>query len=151
MYIRKYTLFSTMHPAVLLVYAWGALILAMVSNHLLLASISLVMAVFCNGFYYGGKNAGKALLKIIPFLFVIAALNLLTNHRGMTILFQIGHTPYTFESLMYGVSNALMLGAVMLWFRCYTAIITNEKFLYLFGKTFSGTALLLSMIMKLFP
>lgn len=151
MYIRKHTLFSTLHPAVLFTYIAGALGLGMVANHPVLVGISFAMAIICNGFYYGMRSVGKALLTILPIMGVIALLNVLTNHRGMVLLFQIGHTPYTVESLAYGITSAMMLGAVMLWFRCYTAIITNEKFLYLFGKTFPGTALLLSMIMKLFP
>lgn len=44
-----------------------------------------------------------------------------------------------------------MLGTVLIWFRCFNAILSNDKFLYLFGKKLPGTALLLSMILKLFP
>lgn len=151
MYIRKHTLFSTMHPVVLLAYTWGALVFAMLLKHPLFVGTSFIIAVLCNGFYYGARSTGKAFLAILPVMMLIAGVNVLTNHRGMEILFQIGHTPYTEESFAFGMISALMLGAVMLWFRCYTAIVSNEKFLYLFGKKFPTTALLLSMIMKLFP
>lgn len=151
MHIREHTLFSTLHPAALLCYIVGALVLSMVSAHPLMVLVSFLAAVGCNGFFYGWRSTGKMLACLIPVAALIAGMNFFTNHRGLTILFQIGHTPYTLESLCYGANSALMLGAVLAWFRCYTAIISNGKFLYLFGRKFPGTSLLLSMILKLFP
>lgn len=84
-------------------------------------------------------------------ILLVAVLNMLTNPMGVTQLFRIGSRLFTLESMCYGLTNGLMLGTVILWFRCFTAIVPNDKFLYLFGRKFQTIALLLSMILKLFP
>lgn len=151
MYVRQYTMFETLHPALLLIYALGAPILAMLTNNPIFLGLSLVSVIFVHGFYYGTRETLKAILWMIPILLVIALINMLTNGRGMTTLFRIDHTPYTLESLCYGVANGTMLLTVLLWFRLFSVLLPNEKFLYLFGKRLPSTALLLSMILKLFP
>lgn len=151
MVIRNNTICSTLHPIVSFVYIASILILSMLLNHPTFTAVSFCTSVCCNVFFYGWRKTGKSILFLLPLLLLVAGLNLFTNHRGMHLLFQIGHTPYTLESLLYGCTNGMMLGSVLLWFRCYNALISNEKFLYLFGKTFPTTALLLSMILKLFP
>lgn len=151
MYVRQYTTFETFHPVLLLFYALGAPILSMLTSDPLYLGITIVCAFCIHWFYYGIGETAKAYAQMIPILLVIAAFNMLTNHRGMTLLFQIGHTPFTLESLCYGLANGTMLLAVLIWFRCFSAVLSNEKFLYLFGKRLPATALLLSMILKLFP
>lgn len=146
---RQYTIFSTLHPAVLMVYFAGAMGCSMIISHPLFVGLSFGAALICAGFFCG--NVGKSFAGILPLMLLIVLANFLLNHRGVVILFQIGHRAYTAESLCFGISSALMLGSVFLWFRCYNVVITTEKFLYLFGRRFPGTSLLLSMILKLFP
>ena len=151
MYVRKYTTFETFHPSLLLVYILGAAILSMLSNNPVFLGITLLGAFCIHNFYYGIKESAKAVLYMLPILLIVAVVNMLTNQRGMTPLFQIGHTAYTLESLCYGFGNGVMLLSVLLWCRCFSAVLSNQKFLYLFGRRFPATSLLLSMILKLFP
>lgn len=44
-----------------------------------------------------------------------------------------------------------MLGATVMWFRCVSEILTSDKIVYLFGKTFPVFGLLLSMILGFVP
>ncbi|MDD3403229.1 MAG: energy-coupling factor transporter transmembrane component T [Hespellia sp.] len=151
MYTRKHTIFETLHPALLLAYASGAPILAMLTNHPLFLAISFLAAFCVQTFYSGIRETAKNTLFMLPFVLVVALINLFTNQRGMTILFRAGHYAYTCESLCYGIANGMMLLTVLVWFRSFSAILSNEKFLYLFGRHLPATALLLSMILKLFP
>lgn len=151
MYVRPYTLFSTVHPFLLLVYALGAPVLAMCGRNPVFQAAAFFCAVCVNGFYLGGKSVREGIRGILPIFFIVSILNVILNPMGVTTLFVIGTRRITLESLCYGVSNGLMLATVILWFRCFTAILPNQKFLYLFGKRFQKTGLLLSMIVKLFP
>lgn len=151
MYVRPYTLFSTLHPVLLFVYAMSAPVMAMLSRSPVCLLITLSCAVCVHSFYMGGRSAWDGIKVSLPFLVLISLLNMLTNPGGMTVLFRAGTRNFTLESLCYGIAGGLMLAAVFMWFRCFSAIVPNDKFLYLFGRRFQRTALLLSMILKLFP
>lgn len=151
MYVRPFTLFSTLHPALLLFYAVGAPVLAMLGNNPICMGVMFLCAASVHVFYLGEKTTIEGLKGIFAVLLFVAVLNMLTNPMGVTELFKVGSRLFTVESMCYGLTNGLMLGTVILWFRCFTAIVPNDKFLYLFGRRFQTVALLLSMILKLFP
>lgn len=151
MNIRPYAMFSTVHPMVLCVYALGAPILGMSSNVPWMLAVSLCSALAVHTFYLGGEATFSACKMVVPLMLFVAVLNVITNPRGTHILFQISMHPFTLESLCYGMASGMLLGTVIIWFRCFHAILPNDKFLYLFGRRLPGTALLLSMILKLFP
>lgn len=148
---KKYTVFELYHPGLLLVYALMSPIFAMLTSHPFYIFINVCMCLFIHGFYFGAVQTGKSAAVMSICIFTVALFNFCFNTRGMHILFRIGQHPFTLESLLYGLASGGMLAAVILWFQCFNKIVSNEKFLYLFGKRLPGTALLLSMILKLFP
>ena len=81
----------------------------------------------------------------------IALANPLFNHRGVTMLFTINHLWYTLEAVCYGLVSGCSLCAVIMWFTCYQEVMTSDKFLYLFGKPFPGTSLLITMTLRFIP
>ena len=54
MYVRPFTLFSTVHPALLLFYALGAPVLAMFGNNPVTMGVMFLCAVSVHWFYLGG-------------------------------------------------------------------------------------------------
>lgn len=52
----------------------------------------------------------------------------------MTPLFFLNGNAVTLEAILYGLDIAVMLVAVMYWFKCYNHIMTSEKVLFLFGR-----------------
>lgn len=44
-----------------------------------------------------------------------------------------------------------MLAAVISWFSCYTAVMTSDKFVYLFGRVIPALSLVLSMTLRFVP
>ena len=150
-YIRPFTLFSTLHPVLLLIYAVGAPVLAMFGKNPVVLLIIFSCALIVHAFYLGGKATWEGMKGITFIIIFIMVFNMFTNAMGVTELFKIGSKLFTLESMGYGFANGLMLGTVVLWFRCFTALVPNDKFLYLFGRRFPTSALLLSMILKLFP
>ena len=93
-------------------------------------------------------NMGRSL----PFLVLMAALNALFNHAGVTMLFYLPNgNPVTREALCYGAAAAAMFAAVILWFQCCNVVMTAEKYLYVFGSALPGVSLLLSMALRFVP
>jgi len=86
-------------------------------------------------------------------MMVVAALvNPAFNHEGATILTYLpSGNPLTLESMLYGLASAALLSATLLWFTCYNAVMTSDKFIYLFGRVIPALSLVLSMTMRFVP
>ena len=82
---------------------------------------------------------------------LITIINPLFSHNGVTPLFFMNGNPVTMEAIIYGMDIALMLMAVIYWCKCYSLIMTTDKFLYLFGKAIPKLSLVLSMALRFIP
>lgn len=92
------------------------------------------------------------LTALVPMMLMAAIINPVFNHEGATILTYLpSGNPLTLESILYGVASALLLASVILWFSCYTAVMTSDKFVYLFGKIIPALSLVLSMTLRFVP
>ena len=144
--------FSTYHPVVNLVYFALVLGCAM----FLLHPVCLVIALLCGAGYalcLNGKKAVALCLKgVLPMMVFAAILNPIFSHEGITILTYLpSGNPLTLESIVYGLAAAGMLGGVVLWFTCFSAVITSDKFVYLFGRVIPALSLVLSMALRFVP
>ena len=54
-------------------------------------------------------------------------------------------------ALIYGAAAGGMIVTVMYWFRSFTAVMTSDKLLYIFGSLSPKLALLLSMALRYVP
>ena len=143
--------FSSLHPAVNLLFFVGAVGLSMFISHPLYASCSLLMALGQYCFLNRGKS--KAVLLYYGLMFLVVLLcNIVLNPLGETVLFRwIFDRPVTLEAIVYGVLVGVNFVAVMLWFSCYNLIMTTDKFTYLFGRFAPSVTLVLTMILRLIP
>jgi energy-coupling factor transport system permease protein len=109
---------------------------------------SLAYAIYLNG----RKAVRFSLLFMLPMMLMAALLNPAFNHEGATILIYLpSGNPLTLESIVYGVAAAMMLASVAVWFSCYTAVMTSDKFVYLFGRLIPALSLVLSMTLRFVP
>ena len=88
MHIRPYTLFSTLHPVILLGYALGAPILTMCMGNPWCLLVSFGCALVMEWFYLGEQFVWQGIRGTWLLFLLIMILNFMTNHRGMIILFQ---------------------------------------------------------------
>ena len=89
---------------------------------------------------------------LLPMALMAALINPAFNHEGATLLAYLpSGNPLTLESIAYGFAAAAMLAAVVLWFSCYTAVMTSDKFVYLFGRVIPALSLVLSMTLRFVP
>lgn len=143
--------FESFHPAVLFLYYVLVVGISMVSLHPMVLAASVI-----GGFLLFGAMKGiREVLKEIGFFFSLFLLMSLANplfvHDGEHILFFMNDNPVTLEAMLYGMASAVMIISVLLWCKCYSEILTTDKFLYLFGKLIPKLGLILSMAFRFIP
>lgn len=144
--------FSSYHPLINFLYFALVLVFSMFFMHPLSLVISLASSLAYAVYLNGYKAVRFTLTALLPMMLMAAVINPIFNHEGMTILTYLpSGNPLTLESILYGVASALMLASVITWFSCYTAVMTSDKFVYLFGKLIPALSLVLSMTLRFVP
>lgn len=144
--------FSGYHPAISLLYFVLVIGLTMFLNHPVCLGISLVGALAYALYLKGKKAARFNLVYMLPLLVITALLNPAFSHQGATILAYLpSGNPLTLESILYGIHAAFLLIAVISWFSCFNAVMTSDKFVYLFGRVIPALSLVLSMSLRFIP
>lgn len=142
--------FSGAHPAVNFIFFIGALGFGVVIQH----PSFLIAGLVCAFSYYlllRGKQGMKRIAMMLPMFLAIILLNPFINRNGQTALFSAFGIPYTLEALIYGAVLSGMFMTMILWFSCYSAVITGDKFTSLFGNLAPALSLLLVMIFRMVP
>lgn len=144
--------FKTYHPIVNFIYFVFVITFSCFYMHPLCLLISLFSGVTYSIMLDGKKALKFNLLYMLPLLVISALMNPAFNHEGATILayFPNGN-PLTLESVVYGLSAAVMIVSVICHFSCYSKIMTSDKFIYLFGKIIPSLSLILSMVLRFVP
>lgn len=122
----------------------------MFSINPLLLTLSLLGALTLFFVKNGRKNARLHLLLFSLFV-VITLLNPLFQHNGVTVLFILNGNPVTMEAILYGMTAGAMTVCILYWFRLLSQMMTNDKYLYVFGRFSAKLALLLSMALRFVP
>ena len=144
--------FSRFHPTVQFIYFTSVIFFAMFIREPFFIGISLIFSILYST-YLGGKKALKAIFAfIVPMFLLIAVINPLFNHAGVTIWFYLPDgNPFTMESLVYGIVSGGLFSCTMLWCICLRYIMTSDKIIYLFGRVAPKLSLLISMILRFIP
>ena len=144
--------FSGYHPAVSMLYFVLVIGLTMFINHPVCLGISLVCALTYSIYLKGKKAVRFNLVYMLPLLVITALINLAFSHQGVTILTYLpSGNPLTLESILYGIFAAFLLITVIAWFSCFNAVMTSDKFVYLFGRVIPALSLVLSMSLRFVP
>jgi energy-coupling factor transport system permease protein len=149
--MRMKHIFFIYHPVVIFTYICSAIVCSMLTMQPFFALLSFAVGSVYSIYLSGARKYFSSLKFMLIAFAVIAVANPLFNHKGSTVLFYIGNTPFTLEALLFGMCSGGMLLCVIVWFRCYQALMTNDRFLYLFGKLAPTSALVASMILKWIP
>lgn len=88
---------------------------------------------------------------MLPLFLVLTLINPLFNRYGERVLFWYFGRPYTWEALLYGMAISGIFLEMLLWFGCYNAVLTSDKFTSLFGNVIPALSLLLVMVLRLIP
>ena len=143
--------FGEYHPVVNLTYyllAIGVTVFSLSPWFLLITfSLAWVYALLLRGFASVRMN----LIFVLWIIVVMAVINVLFTHKGETVLFFLNGNRITAEALAFGLSAAVMLSAVLIWFTSFNVIMTAEKLIYIFGRAAPVLGLTLSMIFRYVP
>lgn len=143
--------FSTYHPIINFTYFISVISFSIFFMH----PVFLCISLFCGmiySVYLNGKKAVKFnILFMLPMFILVALINPAFNHEGATILVYINDNPITLESIYFGIASSAMFAAVVIWFSCYNAIMSSDKFIYLFGRIIPSLSLIISMVLRLVP
>ena len=145
--------FSTYHPVLNMFYFVGTIGITVFVTHPVLLAISFLTGIAYSFLLKGVKHTLKFNLCFsIPAMVIVALMNPMFNHYGVTILGYLpSGNPFTLESCVYGLVMAMMLACTLIWFSCYTEVMTSDKFIYLFGKIIPALSLVLSMCLRFVP
>lgn len=150
--MRNRDAFSSYHPIINFLYFVLVLVFTMFFMHPVSLVISLLSALAYSVCLNGTRAVRFSLTAILPMMLIAAVVNPIFNHEGATILTYLpSGNPLTLESMVYGVASAFMLAGVITWFSCYSAVMTSDKFVYLFGRVIPALSLVLSMTLRFVP
>ena len=143
--------FGNYHPGVLMTYFLSVLLIAMFVQNPILQSLALLGGIlFCLVIQRKSAIAGNIGF-YVPLFLIVAITNPIFSHNGVTPLFFLNGNPVTLEAFIYGIAIAITVIGVMIWCKCYSEIMTSDKFLYLFGKPIPKLSLILSMALRFIP
>lgn len=142
--------FSNCHPATNFAFFVGAIAFTVVVQHPLYIALSWASGAVYYLLLKGRRGMGL-LLGLLPVFAVLSAINPLFNTYGERVLFTVFGKPYTWEALCYGMAIAGMFVSMMVWFGCYSVVLTSDKFICLFGRLIPAISLLLVMVLRMIP
>lgn len=146
--------FSRCHPLLNFFYFAVVLGFTMFIQHPVFLALSFAGATSYAVWLNGWRQTLKLnFLFTIPGLLIVALLNPLFNHYGVTPLLYIESSGnwVTLEALVYGLVLGCVLFIIIEWFSCYNKVMTSDKFIYLFGKIIPALSLILSMALRFVP
>ena len=133
--MRYSDVFGSCHPAVNFLYFVLVIAFSMCLTHPVCLLLSVCGAVIYHAVLLGSRSLRKSAVWMVPMAVLAAVINPAFTHQGVTILAYLpSGNPLTLESMLYGLASAALLSATLLWFTCYNAVMTSDKFIYLFGR-----------------
>lgn len=142
--------FSACHPAVNFLFFLGAIGFGATFQHPAYCAAGCI----CAGCYYlllHGRRGIWMLGGLVGVFLLLSLVNPLVNHSGKTVLFIYFGKKYTMEALYYGMALGAIMVVMLLWFGCYSAVLTSDKFTALFGNVIPALSLLLVMVLQMIP
>lgn len=137
---------ARMHPAVCFLYLLAVIGVTAFAGDPVTVLISLTGAALL-AVLSGGAGAGA----YVGIAAAAALANFLFVHNGETVLFFVGNTAFTLESLAYGGLIGAVLAAVCLWGSCAVRFVTSDKYIWLFGRILPAAGLVLSCAVRFIP
>jgi len=143
--------FYRCHPLLNFTYFIFVIGTVMFANHPLFLMMSFTCAWVYSLMLKGRKGLRFNAAVTAAALVLVPLLNLLNVHNGVTVLFYLNGNRITLEAIVYGFVMALMLAGMMIWFSCFSVIVTGDKIVYFLGRFAPAVALTISMVFRFIP
>lgn len=144
--------FKGYHPLVNVLFFISIIAFGMLLRH----PVYLVISFISSTAYYlklSGKDGRKTAFRfLLPMLLFVVIINSFFNHYGVTTLFILpSGNNFTFEALVMGIVSGITVVSVIQWFFCCNEVVTEDKFMHIFGRILPKGALVVSMILRFVP
>ena len=144
--------FKGYHPLVNVLFFISIIAFGMLLRH----PVYLVISFISSTAYYlklSGKDGRKTVFRfLLPMLLFVVMINSFFNHYGVTTLFILpSGNNFTFEALVMGIVSGITVVSVIQWFFCCNEVVTEDKFMHIFGRILPKGALVVSMILRFVP
>lgn len=136
------------HPSVAALLLLALMLLSAFSTQPLVILCSLAGGLIFCAMTGGAKGQLKTTLLVVA---VFALTNPLFSHRGENVLFYLNHNAVTLDALYLGARIGGMLAASLCWFSAFRRVLDTERLVFLLGRAFPKTALLLSSALRMIP
>jgi energy-coupling factor transport system permease protein len=143
--------FSLLHPIICFTYFAAVLFCSMFFLHPIFLAISLIGSFVYSIYLNGAKAAKFNFAFLLPMLLILAIVNPLLNHAGMTVILYINDHAITMEAIFYGIAAAVIFISVIAWFSCCNAVMSSDKYMYLSGRMIPSLSLIFSMVLRFVP
>ena len=143
--------FERLNPATIFLYYMILVVVTMVFNSPLILLTEFVIVLFLASMTVGLNSTLKTLKGTSLMMLFIMIVNPITNHNGGSVLYSINGLIITKEATIYGVLMAFSLANIILIFTSYNKIMSNNKFMFLFGKILPQLTLLTMIVMRFVP
>ena len=144
-------LLASGHPVCPFFFILFAVFITMATFHPLVSGSSLFCAILLYGLLTNGRQAAKRILFSFTACLLFGLINPLLSHRGATVLFTIGETPFTLEAIIAGVCTGLSFCAALCWFSSFHLLMTSDRMLALSGRILPTFSLLFCMVLRFVP
>ena len=142
--------FKNLNPYMNLIYFLTLIVMLYSTDNPIIITVIFIMVILINMTFC--KESLRNTLK--SFIFIVALvviINPIVSHRGMTILFYIGYTPITLESVVYGVISGIKLLTLLLMGSYFNKIMDYEKLAYVLAPMGNNLSLIISLSVKFIP
>ena len=144
--------FKGYHPLVNVLFFISIIAFGMLLRH----PVYLVISFISSTAYYlklSGKDGRKTVFRfLLPMLLFVVIINSFFNHYGVTTLFILpSGNNFTFEALVMGIVSGMTVVSVIQGFFCCNEVVTEDKFMHIFGRILPKGALVVSMILRFVP
>ena len=144
--------FKGYHPLVNVLFFISIIAFGMLLRH----PVYLVISFISSTAYYlklSGEDGRKTVFRfLLPMLLFVVIINSFFNHYGVTTLFILpSGNNFTFEALVMGIVSGITVDSVIQWFFCCNEVVTEDKFMHIFGRILPKGALVVSMILRFVP
>lgn len=141
--------FARLHPVVHFVFFVFTFVFVLSISSPFFYAVSLISALAYSA-YHNVKDALSSAKLSAVILVMTSVFNFAFAHYGEDVLFVIGSTEFTMESLFYGFCQGMVLCSVMLWFSILSRIADSERVIY-FLRWAPKMALIFSMVLSFIP
>lgn len=145
------TAFLRCHPAVNLLYFLAVAVLGLLFLHPAFLAVSLTAALsYC--LLLEGRPGVRRILALLPLQAAVMLVNTGFAHYGVTPLYTLpGGNRITLEAIVFGAVMGVIVITMLLWFRCFSQVVTEDRFFCVFGKLLPQLSQLLLLILRFLP